>query len=91
MKSHKLDTVSLIFGGIFTMLGLAFVGFANPWRSLLIDVQWSWFGPFLLVLLGLVVLAPLLRRSQSNDTVPAEHPGAAPESAIDELLPDPLD
>lgn len=86
MKIHKLDTVSLVFGALFTLLGLAFVVFENPWRALIIDVSWSWLGPLALVGLGLIVLAPLLRRNPV-----AEHPGDAPDEAFEELPPSPLD
>ena len=88
MKLHKLDVVSLIFGTIFTLLGLAFIGFSNPWRALLVDVEWGWLAPLALVTLGVIVMLPLFRR---NTTVEATHPGEAPASAYEELPPNPLD
>ena len=88
MKLHKLDVVSLIFGAIFTPLGLAFIGFSNPWRSLLVDVEWGWLAPLALVAVGVVVMLPLFKRSQP---VEATHPGEAPASAYEELPPNPLD
>jgi cytochrome c-type biogenesis protein CcmH/NrfF len=87
MKTHKLDPVSLVFGAIFTLIGLAFVTFQNPWRALIIDIEWSWLGPVVLVALGLLVLAPVFRRRNE----PVEHPGEPPEEAFEELAPNPLD
>lgn len=87
MKTHKLDTVSLIFGLLFTMTGLVFIAFTNPWRAVFIDMQWSWLAPLALIALGVVVLLPVLRRSKHD----AEHPGPSPDpAALEELPPSPL-
>ena len=88
MRAHKLDVVSLVFGLAFTALGLVFIGFANPWRVVLIDLHWSWLAPLALIALGVVVIAPLLRRKPKE----AEHPGPAPEdtAALEELPPSPM-
>lgn len=88
MRAHKLDVVSLVFGLAFTALGLVFIGFANPWRVVLIDLDWSWLAPVALIALGVLVMAPLLRRKPST----TEHPGPAPEdtTALEELPPSPL-
>lgn len=85
MKRHDLDTVSLVFGVIFVVLGSAFLGFPNPWRAILVDVNWTWLAPVALLVLGVAIVLPLLRR---NDAEPA-HPGPPPE-AYDELPPDPM-
>ena len=68
MKLHRLDVVSLIFGTIFTLLGLAFVGFSNPWRALLVDVEWGWLAP-----LG----AGHARRDRDAAAVPAQDRGGS--------------
>jgi hypothetical protein len=88
MKAHKLDVVSLVFGILFTALGLMFVAFTNPWRLVFIDLDWSWLAPVALIGLGALVLAPLLRRKPAE----AGHPGPAPEetAAMNELPPSPL-
>ncbi|MDH4118497.1 MAG: hypothetical protein OEW30_14015 [Acidimicrobiia bacterium] len=88
MKTHKLDAISLVFGAIFALMGLAFLVFENPWRSLLIDVQWSWLAPLALIALGVAILTPLFRRTSSATTLLDEAPD--PE-AIEELTPSPLD
>jgi hypothetical protein len=88
MKRHSLDTVSLVFGTIFVVLGAAFIGFTNPWRALLIDVDWSWLGPIALLVLGVVIILPLLRRNGSERE--PIHPGTPPEDAYEELPPSPL-
>jgi hypothetical protein len=88
MRAHKLDVVSLVFGLAFTALGLVFVGFTNPWRAVFIDLDWSWLAPVALIALGVLVLAPLVRRKPAE----VEHPGPAPEdtAALEELPPSPL-
>ena len=86
MKKHALDTVSLVFGAIFVVMGAAFVGFPNPWRLIIVDVNWTWLGPVALLVLGVVIILPLLRRTTDEPV----HPGAAPTDAYDELPPNPL-
>jgi hypothetical protein len=85
MKKHALDTVSLVFGTIFVLLGAAFIGFGNPWRAILIDVNWTWLGPLALLALGVAIVLPLLRRNDEP-----VHPGTPPKDAYDELPPNPL-
>lgn len=86
MKTHKLDAVSLVFGIIFALLGLAFIGFSNPWRAVLLDVNWTWLAPAALLVLGVIVILPLLRRNDDR----ASHPGTPPADSYDELPPSPL-
>lgn len=86
MKRHTLDTVSLVFGTIFVLLGAAFVGFTNPWRVLIVDLNWTWLGPVALLVLGVAIILPLLRRKDDDPT----HPGAPPPNAYEELPPNPL-
>ena len=87
MKAHKLDVISLVFGVLFTAMGVLFLSVANPWRLVFIDLDWSWLAPVALIALGVVVILPLLRRSPAQ----VEHPGPSPDEieALDELPPPP--
>lgn len=52
MRRHRLDPVSLVFGLLFTAVGLVFfAGDVEIWW-----LDWSWFWPGALLLLGVMVL-----------------------------------
>jgi hypothetical protein len=88
MKAHKLDVVSLVFGILFTALGLVFVAFTNPWRLVFIDLDWSWLAPVALIASGCWCWPRCCGASPAE----VEHPGPAPEdtAALEELPPSPL-
>lgn len=90
MKRHSLNPLSLVFGLLFTGLGLVFlVSDAN-----LTDLSARWFWPLPAIALGLVIAATALTRELS-DSGPDEtrvasraRPEADPETAPDDAFPD---
>ena len=71
MKRHRLDPWSLIGGVIRTAVGLLFLlpveplDFTNGLRNL-----FGWGLPILVVLIGLALIAPAVRRSQEQRDLP---------------------
>ena len=64
MRHHDLDAVSLIFGLLFTAVGLALLS-GDPARG---TMSLSWAGPVVAIGVGLlVVLAALSRREKTID------------------------
>ena len=64
MRHHNLDAVSLIFGLLFTAVGLALLS-GDPARG---TMSLSWAGPVVAIGVGLlVVLAALSRREKAID------------------------
>lgn len=68
MKRHQLDIWSLLGGVVLTGLGLLFLiptdpfDITNGFRNLL-----GWALPVLVVLVGLAMIAPALRRSREEN------------------------
>ena len=84
MKQHPFDPWSFLFGLFFSAIGLVFLIPATPFVrpqtfTNLIGIG----GPILLVLTGLALMAPLLRRKPE--------PVSPPPPLTDELPPSPLD
>lgn len=71
MKQHQLDPWSLIGGVVLTGLGLLFLIPAEPFdltngfRTL-----FGWAFPVIVVLIGLALIAPAIRRSQERTELP---------------------
>ena len=71
MKRHQLDPMSLIGGVVLTGLGLLFLIPAEPFdltngfRNL-----FGWALPVLVVLIGLALIAPALRRKGEETELP---------------------
>lgn len=65
MRRHDLDTLSLVFGLLFTAVGLVLLG-GDPARD---GLSLSWVGPVVAIGLGLlVVLAVRPRRPEAVDS-----------------------
>ncbi|HKX74415.1 MAG TPA: hypothetical protein VJR05_03410 [Acidimicrobiia bacterium] len=74
MNEHRWDLVSLIFGLLFVVVGLAFLVPASGEelaRTLVQVVGWG--GPVLVVVAGLALILPSLRRTKT--ATPPEPPG----------------
>lgn len=75
MKRHQLDPWSLISGIVLTGLGLLFLIPADPFdltngfRDL-----FGWAMPVIVVLVGLALIAPALRRSREEGELPPPPP-----------------
>ncbi len=88
MKRHPIDYFSLIAG----------LGFAVVAASTFADQSWfatgawnaRWFGPLILIALGLVVLAPKRSAVLSDQPASASEVDADLLAASHEELPDPL-
>jgi len=71
MKRHQLDPWSLIGGGVLTGLGLLFLIPREPFdltdgfRNL-----FGWALPVLVVLVGIALIAPAIRRRQEETEFP---------------------
>ena len=70
MKRHPLDPWSLIGGVVLTGLGLLFLisepfDFTNGFRNL-----FGWALPVLVVLVGLALIAPALRKQRDESELP---------------------
>jgi hypothetical protein len=62
MERHDLDPIALVFGALFTVLGLAFAIGRWTW----FDVRTGWVLGVLLVALGLAGLLSAARRARSR-------------------------
>lgn len=64
---HKLDVLSLIFGLIFVVVGLAFLlpGSGEQLADTLRQV-FSWGGPVLIIAAGLALLLPSIKRKEAE-------------------------
>lgn len=82
MRTHRFEAVSLVFGLLFTAVGLLFLGGnLDIWR-----LDWSWFWPAVLTLAGVVVLLSARSDVARRETeVPADH------DTPDAGMPDPYD
>ena len=71
MKRHQLDPWSLIGGVVLTGLGLLFLIPAEPF-DLTLGIQnlFGWALPVLVVVIGLALVAPALRRKDTGDELP---------------------
>jgi len=79
MKRHPFDPISLVFGALFTAMGLAFlVGSPDvgAWRA-------AWIWPIPLIGLGLILIVVAATRTRAER--PIEDPGGEP------ALPRPLE
>jgi hypothetical protein len=76
MRRHAFDPLSFTFGALF--LAVAAAGLTGPWS--LRDLDLTWLGPALLVLLGVVVLLTALTPRPAARGEPAEA-GATTEPA----------
>jgi hypothetical protein len=86
MKRHNLDSLSLVAGMIFALLGGAFLIPDEPFgvpRALLNGVRWGW--PLLLIAIGVAILWP--KKPQTTESVPTDE---APAAALEEMPPSPL-
>jgi hypothetical protein len=84
MKQHPFDPWSFLFGLLFAAIGLVFLVPATPFvRPQMITNLFGIGGPVLLVLAGLALMAPLLRRKPQ--------PVPPPPPMTDELPQSPLE
>lgn len=68
MKSHPFDPLSFVSGLVATAIGLLFLLPGTPGELIdRVGEAAEWFWPLLLIAVGVTVLLPLLRRSQSSD------------------------
>lgn len=68
MKTHRFDTVSFVFGVLFAAMGSLFVTSSRPWIALL-DTRWSWIPAAAAILIGVAIIARLVR--SPDDGAPA--------------------
>jgi peptidoglycan/LPS O-acetylase OafA/YrhL len=62
VKRHRLDPISLAFGSLLALVGLAFlVGNPNVTDP---RVQWMW--PLAVVLIGVLIIVAALRRGNGS-------------------------
>ncbi len=72
MRTHGFEPVSLMFGLLFTAVGLTFLrGDVELWQ-----IEWSWFWPGVLIVAGGLVLLSL----RSSSTAQADPEPAADDS-----------
>ena len=85
MKRHQTDFVSLVAGVLFLGVAVTYLVAAGADY----DVDLRWFGPALLIGLGLAGLAGSIRFGASNrDDTAAVHPVQEP---VDEQAAEPVD
>jgi hypothetical protein len=68
MKRHPLDTISLVFGAVFTAFGLTFLVSADPWDLVFDSVSWSWVLPMVVLAGGAALLVSALRPDAKSIT-----------------------
>lgn len=61
MKRHPLDTISLVFGVLFTAFGLTFLVSADPWNLVFDSVSLGWVLPMVVLAGGAALLVSALR------------------------------
>ena len=81
MYRHDLDPIALVFGALFTVLGLAYVVGHWSW----FDFRSGWILAALLIALGLAGVFSAARRASRKDDVPSE-PTTAPATATGDIL-----
>jgi len=86
MKQHRLDPISLVFGGLLAALGVFLVSSDGRWES----ANGSWLLPTLLVVIGGAILWSTIRRLGDNTDNRAEqdddHDGSLEYQTLD--IPD---
>lgn len=63
MERHRFDVLSFAFGVVYTLIGLIFLIPATPFdlvEMVATSLRWVW--PAAILLIGLAILVPLLRR-----------------------------
>ena len=81
MYRHDLDPIALVFGALFTVLGLAYLVGHWSW----FDFRSGWILAGLLIALGLAGVFSASRRASRKDDVPTE-PTTAPATATGDIL-----
>ena len=78
MKRHPLDIVSLVFGLLFTAVGLTFLVSADPWDLLFDSVSFGWILPTVVLAGGAAMLISAVRQSPQTADSPASSSAVAP-------------
>ena len=81
MYRHDLDPIALVFGALFTVLGLVYV--AGHWSWF--DFRSGWILAGLLIALGLAGVFSAARRASRKDVVPTEET-TAPATTTGDIL-----
>lgn len=61
MKRHPLDTISLLFGLLFTAFGLTFLIATDPWNLVFDSFSLGWLLPLVVLAGGAALLVSALR------------------------------
>jgi len=61
MKRHPLDTISLLFGLLFTAFGLTFLIATDPWDLVFDSFSLGWLLPLVVLAGGAALLVSALR------------------------------
>ena len=81
MSGHDLDPVSLVFGAVFALLGLAFLLLPVDAASIHLERVW----PVMVMAMGLLIVALSARGSRRRrEPVAADRPSPSPEPGEDE-------
>jgi hypothetical protein len=83
MKRHPLDAVSLVFGALFALIGLAFA--ISP--DAVTGDNLGWVVPIPLIVIGLLVIAASARRGLVERRATAAEPSPAMAAAWPEPTP----
>lgn len=65
MKAHRFDTISFIFGAVFSAIGLVFLVSARPWDLLFDGIELRWVVPLLVLIAGAMLLVSVLRQEST--------------------------
>lgn len=61
MKRHPFDTVSFVFGAVFTLFGLTFLIMDDPWDIVFGSANFTWVMPAILLVAGAAMMLSILR------------------------------
>ncbi len=83
MKRHPFDTISFIFGLLFTVFGLTFLLSQDPWNLLFDSFSLGWLLPMVVLAGGAALLVSALRpdaRAITDSPLTRSSPPSSPMS-----------